>query len=131
MADRPTHRALGLAWLYLCCQLAAHGVEEAMGGFVDVWNPVLASVRATTGLPLPQFQFNVWLECLVVVVLVLFGLTPFAFRNPASMTTASVVFGAIMILNGVNHLASPLYLGRFLPGQFTSPLLIYALPRKK
>lgn len=124
MADRPAHRALGLAWFYLCCLLVAHGVEEAMGGFVDVWNPVLATVRATTGLPLPQFQISVWLGCLVVVVLVLLALTAFAFRTPMSMTTASVVFGAIMIVNGVNHLASPLYLGRFLPGQFTSPLLI-------
>ena len=31
-----------------------------------------------------------------------------------------------MIANGVHHLVSPLYLGRFLPGQYTSPLLILA-----
>jgi hypothetical protein len=31
-----------------------------------------------------------------------------------------------MIANGVNHLASLSYLGRFLPGQYTSPVLILA-----
>jgi protein-S-isoprenylcysteine O-methyltransferase Ste14 len=36
------------------------------------------------------------------------------------------MFAGLMIANGVNHLASPLYLGQFLPGQYTSPLLILA-----
>jgi protein-S-isoprenylcysteine O-methyltransferase Ste14 len=124
-ADRAV-RAHARAWLYLCAHLAAHGVEEAINGFVDVWNPFLASVRARTGLPLPLFTFDGWLTALVIGVLALTAMTPLVRRGVRGFRVASYLFAGLMIANGVNHLASPLYLGRFLPGQFTSPLLILA-----
>jgi protein-S-isoprenylcysteine O-methyltransferase Ste14 len=119
-------RAHGRAWLYLCAVLAAHGVEEALNGFLDVWNPFLASVRARTGLPLPHLTFDGWVTALVVGIVALTAMTPFVARGVRGFRVASYVFAGVMIANGVNHLASPLYLGRFLPGQFTSPLLILA-----
>jgi protein-S-isoprenylcysteine O-methyltransferase Ste14 len=114
------------AWLYLCLHLAAHGVEEALNGFVDVWNPFLASMRARTGIPLPQFVFQDWLTMLVAGVAALTAMTPLVARGTRGFRAGSYIFAALMIFNGVNHLSSPLYLGRFLPGQFTSPLLILA-----
>ena len=119
-------RAHARAWLYLCAHVAAHAVEEAINGFVTVWNPFLASVRARTGLPLPQFAFDDWLTALVIGILALTAMTPLVARGVRGFRVASYVFAGLMIANGVNHLASPLYLGQFLPGQFTSPLLIMA-----
>jgi protein-S-isoprenylcysteine O-methyltransferase Ste14 len=112
--------------LYLCLHLAAHAVEEALNGFVDVWNPFLAWVRARTGLPTPQFVYADWLTMLVIGIVVLTAMTPLVARGVRGFRVGSYLFAVLMIANGVNHLASPLYLGRFLPGQFTSPLLILA-----
>ena len=119
-------RARALAWLYVCLHLAAHGVEEALTGFVDVWNPVLLTMQAATGIPLPQLVFDEWLTTLAVVVIALTAMTPLVARGVRGFQTGSYVLAFVMIANGVNHLASPLYLGRFLPGQYTSPLLIVA-----
>jgi protein-S-isoprenylcysteine O-methyltransferase Ste14 len=119
-------RAHGRAWLFLCAHLAAHAVEEALNGFVDVWNPFLGTVRARTGLPLPQFTFDGWLTALVVGIVALTAMTPLVARGVRGFRVASYVFAGLMIANGLNHLVSPLYLGRFLPGQFTSPLVILA-----
>src|SRR5262245_19712574 len=124
--SRRAIRAHGRAWLYLCAHLAAHCVEEALNGFLDVWNPFLASVRARTGLPLPHFTFDDWLTALVIGVVALTAMTLLVARGVRGFRVASYVFAGLMIATGVNHLASPLYLGRFLPGQYTSPLLILA-----
>jgi protein-S-isoprenylcysteine O-methyltransferase Ste14 len=119
-------RAHARAWLYLCAHLAAHCVEEALNGFLEVWNPFLASVRARTGLPLPHFTFDGWLTALVIGIVALTAMTPLVARGVRGFRVASYVFAGVMIANGVNHLASPLYLGQFLPGHYTSPLLILA-----
>jgi len=121
-----TRHAQARAWLYLCLHLAAHSVEEALNGFVEVWSPFLASVRARTGLPTPQFVFAGWLTMLIIGIVVLTAMTPLVARGVRGFKIASYLFAGLMIANGVNHLASPLYLGRFLPGQYTSPLLILA-----
>jgi protein-S-isoprenylcysteine O-methyltransferase Ste14 len=119
-------RAHAFAWIYLCAHLAAHVVEEAATGFLAVWNPVLAGWSQRTGLPLPQFTFGTWLGVLIVAVVALTALTPRVARGAPWAPAASYIFAAIMVANGVHHLLSPLYLGRFLPGQFSSPLLIAA-----
>jgi protein-S-isoprenylcysteine O-methyltransferase Ste14 len=114
------------AWLYLCLHVAAHGIEEALNGFVDVWDPFLAEMRARTGLPLPHFIFADWLTMVAVGIAALTAMTPLVARGLRGFRAGSYIFAGLMIVNGVNHLSSPLYLGRFLPGQFTSPLLILA-----
>jgi protein-S-isoprenylcysteine O-methyltransferase Ste14 len=124
MADPRLQRAHGRAWLYLCLHIAAHVAEEASLGFLDVWNPVLATVAQRTGLPLPHLVFREWLAILVVAVAGLLALTPLVSRGVAWLRPASYVLAGLTIANAVNHLVSPLYLGRFLPGAFTSPLLI-------
>jgi protein-S-isoprenylcysteine O-methyltransferase Ste14 len=125
-AVRAAERAHARAWLYLCALLAAHCVEEAVNGFLDVWNPFLATVRARAGLPLPHFTFDGWLTALVIGIVVLTAMAPLVARGVRGFRVASYVFAGLMIANGVNHLASRLYLGQFLPGQFTSPLLMLA-----
>jgi hypothetical protein len=114
----------GRAWLCVCLLLAAHVIEEAAGGFLGVWNPFLATVGQGTGIPMPQFAFADWLARLVIGVTALIALTPLAYRGVRWLAPASYVLGIVMVVNGINHLLSPVYLDRFLPGQFTSPLLI-------
>jgi len=121
LASRRDH---AFAWLFVCLHLAAHSAEEALNGFVEVWNPVLLAVRTATGIPLPQFEFQAWLTMLVIGVGALTAMTPLVARGVRGFHAGSYVFALAMIVNGVHHLASPLYLGRFLPGQYTSPLLI-------
>jgi hypothetical protein len=106
-------RAHGLAWIYLCLLLGAHVGEEALGGFLEVFNPF-------------GVTFRFWIATLTLAVTALLAAAPLVSRGTSWAPAASYAFGAAMIANGVNHLLSPLYFGRFLPGQFTSPLLIAA-----
>ena len=122
----PPYRAHAFAWIYLCAHLAAHVIEEAATGFLEVWNPVLAGWSHRTGVPLPQFTFDTWIGVLIVAVVGLTALTPRIARGAPWAAAASYIFAAIMVANGVHHLLSPLYLGQFLPGQLSSPLLIAA-----
>jgi protein-S-isoprenylcysteine O-methyltransferase Ste14 len=101
-------------------------VEETTTGFLGVWNPVLASFRQRTGVPFPHLEFSWWLTVLILTVGALAALTPLVYRGVRWLRPASYVFASVMIANGIHHLLSPLYLGRFLPGQYTSPLLIFA-----
>ena len=101
-------------------------VEEATTGFLEIWNPVLASFRQRTGIPFPPLEFSSWLTILILAVGALAALTPLVYRGVSWLRLASYVFAGAMIVNGGHHLLSPLYLGRFLPGRSTSPLLIFA-----
>jgi protein-S-isoprenylcysteine O-methyltransferase Ste14 len=121
-----TARAHAFAWVYLCAHLAAHVIEEAATGFLGVANAVLAGWSRDFGLPLQPLAFGAWLGTLTVVMAVLVALTPRVARGAAWAPTASYIFAGVMIANGMGHLLSPLYLGRFLPGHFSSPLLIAA-----
>jgi hypothetical protein len=40
----------GLAWLFLCVAFCAHVADEALTGFLDVYNPTVLAVRAQLGL---------------------------------------------------------------------------------
>ena len=125
LSNNQAHRAHGRAWLLLCLLLAAHVFEEATTGFIEVFYPLLERLRERFGIPIPTPpRFEVWLAILIVVVSLLITLTPLVYRGARWLRTGSYVFAGLMIANGVNHLVSPIYLGRFLPGHYTSPLLI-------
>lgn len=87
---------------------------------------MLARWREKTGMLFPTLEFDWWLAVLIVAVAALAALTPLVYRGAAWARPASYVLGVAMMANGVHHLLSPLYLGRFLPGQYTSPLLVIA-----
>lgn len=120
-------RAHAHAWLLLWAALALHVAEEALTGFLDVFNPLLPRLRASTGIAVPQHRFGVWISVLIAVLLLLLLLTPLVRRGAPGMRAGSYLFAGLMVLNGCNHLLSPLYLdGRWLPGMYTSPPLIAA-----
>src|SRR6266487_403650 len=70
----------GVAWVALCIALGIHVADEALSDFLSVYNPAVRAIRARFPfLPLPTFTFRVWLTGLVLAVVVLASLTPFAF----------------------------------------------------
>jgi hypothetical protein len=118
-------RHFGAAWVALSLSLAAHVVDEAMTGFLDVYNPIVRSLRERFAwFPMPVFTFDVWLGGLCAVVIVLLALSPLAFRRSRLVRLLAYPYAAIMLLNGIGHLAGSVYLGRWAPGATTAPLLI-------
>jgi hypothetical protein len=116
-----------VAWLALCLALAVHVADEALTDFLSVYNPaVLAIRRRLPFVPLPTFSFRLWLTGLVLGTFLLLGLTPFAARAAAWMAPVSYAFAALMIGNGLLHLAGSLISRRWLPGAISSPVLVAA-----
>ena len=73
---------LGLAWLFMCTALALHVTDEALTGFLAVYNPTVLAMRAKLGFwPMPTFEFHEWLFGLIAGISLLFALSPLAFRN--------------------------------------------------
>jgi len=113
------------AWIALTAVLALHVVDEALTDFLGFYNPLVLSLRGAWGwFPAPTFRFGIWLTGLVVLLLVLFALTPVVQRGKAASYMLSMTLGAIMFLNGVGHLGGSLYYSRWLPGSTTAPLLL-------
>jgi uncharacterized protein with HXXEE motif len=122
--DGGSARRFGAAWVGLCAALAVHVADEASTGFLDVYNPSVEAIRARLPwLPLPTFTFEVWLGLLVLAVAVLLALSVFAFRGVRWLCYFARFFAAVMFANGVGHVAGSIFLGRAMPGVYSSPLL--------
>jgi hypothetical protein len=116
-----------MAWLALTLSLAAHVFDEAVTGFLDVYNPAVRSLRAWFGwFPMPVFTFDVWLTGLCALVVGLLALSPLAYRRAPVVRFAAYPYAALMLLNGLGHLIGSVYLQRWAPGATTAPLLIAA-----
>jgi len=115
------------AWLLLVAALAVHVLDEALTGFLDFYNPLVLSIRGQIRwFPMPTFTFGVWLAGLVLLVLLLASLTPAVRRGGMAISVASWVFGVVMFMNGLGHLAGSVYFRRWLPGATSAPLLLAA-----
>jgi len=127
MIKKSKNHSFGMAWISLCVALAIHVTDEALTDFLSVYNPAVTAIRENFPLfPLPTFSFENWLTGLIIAVIFLLLLSPFAFRRAKWMIPLSYFFGIFMILNGLGHFAGSLYLGRFMPGVYSSPLLLIA-----
>jgi hypothetical protein len=117
----------GLAWLALCAALGIHVVDEALTDFLSIYNPMVRNLRARFPfLPLPTFTFRAWLTCLVLAVVALVSLTPFAFRGAGWMQPIAYAFGIVMVGNGLLHLAGSAYTRKVMPGTYSAPLILGA-----
>ncbi len=118
---------LGWAWVALCLALAVHVADEALTGFLAVYNPLVQAIRQKVPfLPLPVFTFGVWLGGLIAAVIVLLLLSRFAFRGARWIALLAYPFGIFMLFNGLLHCAGSVYFGRLMPGVYSSPLLLAA-----
>ena len=117
----------GPAWLGLCIAFGIHVVDEALTDFLAVYNPMVRAVRARFPfLPLPTFTFRRWLTGLVLAVVVLASLTPFAYRGAGWMRPLAYAFGIVMVGNGLLHLAGSVYMRKAMPGAYSAPLILAA-----
>ena len=140
-----THSAaafrLGVAWVMLWIALAVHVIDEALTGFLSVYNPTVLALRTQLGFwPMPTFEFREWLTGLILGILVLAALSRFAFRNVRWMRPlfyfCAVVTGVMNALGHtiatvLGHTVSTVQFPRPAPGFYSSLVLlivsIYAL----
>jgi hypothetical protein len=133
-------RKLGYSWLALCVAFALHVTDEALTGFLSVYNPTVLGLRARLGYwPMPTFEFRPWLTGLTVAVLLLALLTPRVFRGDRWIRPLFYLFAMIMLLNSLAHTAGTVlgrtvpevHFARPMPGFYSSPLMfaasVYAL----
>lgn len=123
----------GLAWILLCLAFCSHVVDEALTGFLDVYNPTVIAVRAKLAwFPMPTFAFRDWLAGLIVANLILLALTPFAYRNSRALRPLAWFYAGVMLLNGFGHTiftvlgqtVASVHFQRPAPGFYSSPLLL-------
>ena len=116
---------LGWSWLALTAALAIHVADEAAHDFLSVYNPNAAAIRShVPWLPIPTFTFKAWLILLCAAVVVLAVLSILAFRAVMGARFFAYFYAVVMILNGLAHSVSSIYLHRLMPGVLSSPLLI-------
>ncbi len=114
-----------LAWIALCIALAIHVADEALTDFLAMYNPAVLSIRDKYPLiSPPTFTFEVWLALLILAVVLLAAASYFVWKGRWAMRPISYVFAGVMLLNGVLHIAGSIYLGQFMPGVYSSPLLL-------
>ena len=116
-----------IAWICLALAIALHVTEEAVTGFLPVYNGVVEAARSKhPWIPLPTFTFPVWLGGLILGIVLLLAFTPLVSRGQGWMRAASVILAVLMIGNACGHLGASLYWGRPAPGVYSSPVLLIA-----
>jgi len=125
--SNPLRRHHWLAWMALCGALAIHITDEALSGFLDWYNPAVRALREKyPQLLLPTFTFEVWISLLIFAVVALSAVSYFVWTGRWAMRPISHVFAVFMLMNGLLHIAQSLYMREFMPGVYTSPLLLAA-----
>ena len=119
----------GFAWISLCIALALHVIDEAMTDFLSVYNPTAQAIRKRlpSFLPFPPvFTFRVWLTGLCLGILLVFCLSPLAYRGSRLALWLAYPFAIIMFGNGLGHVGASVYRRRWMPGVYSSPFLLLA-----
>lgn len=117
----------GRAWLGLAGALALHVTDEALTDFLSVYNPAVHAIRERFPfLPLPTISFGVWILGLSAGILLLFVLSPVAFRGSRRLAFLAMPLSVVMVGNALGHIGSSIYMGRFMPGVYSSPVLLVA-----
>jgi hypothetical protein len=125
--DKEIARRFGYAWIFLAAAIALHVTDEAMTDFLSVYNPTVRAIREQLPfLPIPTFSFGVWLTSLCVGIALLFCLLPLAFRSNRVPIWIAFPLSILMFGNGLLHIGGSFYLGRAMPGVYSSPLLLLA-----
>lgn len=125
----------GWPWLLLCVALCCHVTDEALTGFLAVYNPTVLAMRAQyPWFPMPTFEFREWLIGLIFACVVLMALTPLAYRDARWLRPFAYFYAVMMFLNGMGHTVFTI-LGhtvpsvqfpRPAPGFYSSPFLLIA-----
>jgi hypothetical protein len=121
-------RSFGIAWIAFALALALHVTDEAMHDFLASYNSSVLAIRARFPLlPLPTFTFGVWLSLLIAGIILLLCLSPLAFRGSPWLRLAAWPLGLLVgIANASLHISSSIYFHRWMPGVYSSPVLLIA-----
>jgi hypothetical protein len=132
-ASRPND--LGAPWLALCGAFALHITDEALTGFLSVYNPTVQAMAQRWGwFPMPTVGFREWLMGLTIGCGILVCLSPLAYRGAAWLRPVAWIYAAIMMLNGLGHTlftirghtVASVSFPRPAPGFYSSPFLLAA-----
>ena len=116
-----------VAWISLCGALAVHVADEALTDFLALYNPAVLTIRERYPfLPLTTFTFEGWLALLIFAIVALTGASFFVWKGRWAMRPISYAFAGFMLLNGLLHIAGSFYIGTFMSGVYSSPLLLAA-----
>jgi len=128
MENITRNRWFGTAWVTFALAVAVHVTDEATHDFLSTYNPRVLAIRARFPfLPLPTFSFRVWLTMLIVGILLLFCLSPLAFRGASWLRIVAWPLGVLVgVCNAAGHIGSSIYLHRWMPGVYSSPFLLAA-----
>jgi hypothetical protein len=131
-AARPSEN-FGLGWLLLCVAFCCHVTDEALTGFLPVYNATVLAMHAQySWFPMPTFGFREWLVGLIFANVAFLALTPVAYRNTRWLRPLAYFYAGVMLLNGMGHTFFTI-LGRTVPsvqfprpapGFYSSPLLL-------
>ena len=125
--DAHSRTTLGLPWLVLCLAFAVHVADEIHGGFLSAYGLALEATRNLFPfLPVPHLGLTVWLGASIGIVALLTALTPLAYRGARGMRTLMLWFVALALANVLGHAGGSLFVGRPMPGTFSTPLLLAA-----
>ena len=125
---RPVDRRFGFAWLGFGLALSIHVLDEAVHDFLAFYNPNARAIRARFPfLPLPTFTLESLLTSLAIGIAIFLCLSPFAFRGMRWARIAAVPVAIVVgILNACGHTFASIYYHRWMPGVYSSPLLLLA-----
>jgi hypothetical protein len=123
-----SNQRFGICWLFFGYTLALHVLDEAAHDFLAVYNPnALAIRRALPLLPIPIFTFQTWTASLLCALTLWLALTPLAFHGSKWMRRLAIPVAALAgIANALAHLGSSIYYGRFMPGVYSAPLILFS-----
>jgi succinate-acetate transporter protein len=121
-----SNQRFGIFWLIFGYTLALHVLDEASNDFLSVYNPNAAVIRrAMPFLRVRVFTFQSWIGTLMLALVIWLALSPLVFRGLRWLRVLAVPSALVVgILNGSAHILSSIYLGRWMPGVYSSPLLL-------
>jgi hypothetical protein len=126
---------LGVAWVAFCLALALHVADEALTGFLFVYNPTILALRPHDWWFPPTFEFRVWLTGLILAIVIGLALSPLFFRGARWVRPIGYFLAVVVgIFNALGHITGTI-LGRTvatvtfprpMPGFYSSPFLLAA-----
>jgi uncharacterized protein with HXXEE motif len=124
----PVDRGFGFAWISFGMAVAVHVLDEAAHDFLAVYNPNARAIRARLPfVPIPTFTLESFVTSLAIAIAIFLCLSPFAFRGMRWARVAAIPIALLAgILNAMGHTFSSIYYHRWMPGVYSSPLLVLA-----
>ena len=116
---------LSIAYILFILSFLLHVIDEALNDFLDFYNPIVLRIREQFSFfPLPVFSFRLWISGLFLLILILLSITIFIYNRRRVFLFILKIFSYLMIMNGLWHIVGSIYYSKFLPGLYSSPVLI-------